>query len=519
MLGRRCFAHRHSRFITSTIEPEIPAMIKIIEVLIQLVSALFGVLGEFFLLFWDLTTQGREPGYKASFETTFLSTEVSSRYEGFTLNGHLQVKPEHSVHQLCTGMSGSGKSQLISYIHLAKLENASAIVYDPFGELRQELGQYKNLSHEVIEVSFSDAQLSIGYNPFAGKLDRPDKRAALAAKLASAESTSATGRKDFWGFSSERVIDCLLILLSHFPIEQQNPASLKKLADHASFNPDGISKLMAKYVDDATYEAWLGIISQDQKVLMNQLSTVQAALQLFANPEVRQCTSVARVFDFQKLRKKPTIIFITGNVSGEESIGRLVSLFVDQFIQDFLEVPATANDLNVYAVLDEFGSLPSVESMMRGFVLLRKRKVRLCIMVQNFENISARYGQHGLQTILSNTSTKVFIGPQQGDMAAKYIEGFLGMNDYETDKGRRTLPLLSMQDIKKLPKDDVLAFVGSHVYRLKARPYYRNKALRKQVQSHGRPVSHAKASDYTIQTITIPKKVSTQSDHEQKKTP
>jgi len=145
----------------------------------------------------------------------------------------------------------------------------------------------------------------------------------------------------------------------------------------------------------------------------------------------------------------------------------------------------------VLLMLDEFTALGKLDFMHRGIGYFRGYQVRVFISIQSLEQLFQIYGQH--QSIGANCGVQIAYGAN--DVAtAKLLSEMTGMrtveyrresrnggvfggsrSESETEAGR---PLLSPDEVRRLPEDEALIYVAGCAPIRGARvPYWRDREL------------------------------------------
>jgi type IV secretion system protein VirD4 len=371
---------------------------------------------------------------------------------------------------LLSGPTGSGKTSRFLLKNLYSLKNCSLLINDPQGELWHYASGYLG-SHfkNVYSINFSDSSKSAAYNPFS-RIKKASDVYRLADLLIS--TTLDKGGGDvFWKLASVNLTQVLLRILLHQPKEYHNLANLIRLLQLFAVDHQKVDGWVAQAADEKLMIDYKEIISMPEKTLMNVVSSVKSALQLFDDPEIARTTAYDTI-DFEQLRREPTAIFLNNTLSDQRYISILNSLFFEQFYSYALEKLPARNDLPIFVILEECASL-YIPMLAQATATCRKAKVGNFLTVQSHSQLKSFYKDRA-ETIKANCRTKIWLTGQTSLEELREIETLGGKRIYRDEKNvERTVPLVAADSIRMLPEDRSLILSGNHPLILaKSSPYY-----------------------------------------------
>ena len=131
----------------------------------------------------------------------------------------------------------------------------------------------------------------------------------------------------------------------------------------------------------------------------------------------------------------------------------IASLFINQCYEVLLEQAENYNGAlpkKVNFILEEFCNLPKLEDIVPMLTAARSRKIRFHLVIQSYEQMVAKYGEHISKTIMDNCGNMIYLHSRELSFLT-YISNLSGTNEY----GR---PLLSVSRLQRLKKNETLIF-------------------------------------------------------------
>lgn len=200
--------------------------------------------------------------------------------------------------------------------------------------------------------------------------------------------------------------------------EKFNFYNVNKICNLRDPDPDNTVSSLQKYFKgrDKTSDCVdLGnaVVCNAANTMKGFMGHVSGALQIFNDLGMSYLTSWTDI-DFANFADKPSALFII--VPDERDsryalaniyITQLYKILIDRANKDKakLELPN-----NVYFILDEFGNLPKIEKIKPFITAGRSRRLFLVLVVQDYTQLTAKYGENDAQTIKNNCNIQIFIG-------------------------------------------------------------------------------------------------------------
>jgi type IV secretory pathway TraG/TraD family ATPase VirD4 len=453
-------------------------MAKHSQTVIDLFEELLQLIGEFFGLTWNTLFKRSAPkGYDATLTSP---GKILSRWnKGFSMGGVYSATEKSSwQHLLCAGGSGLGKSTTVVVPTLLKMcGRGSFVVLDPSMEnYENTAGYYASKGYHIIRINFSDrdGSESDGWNPFPkDQRDFPNFIDTIVSLQLGAES-----RDPYWQIQAGSLLTTLGKPLYRVSLHQCTMVNLLYLLNMLAAKPKLVDDFMSEYADEATWLEYLAFNKNSDNVRSSILSTAKAVLSVFSQESIQRITSYP-TFDMSLVRKEKTIIYVQTSAAELILYKMLISLFFEQLITQVLRKLPSADDLNLWLILDEAG-IYRINALPLGVTQARKMRCGIALLVQNEQQLYALYNREQASTIISNCYSRMYL-TNQPISTAREIEEVMGKTQYKDDDGiTRTRPVRTSDEIRSMEPNKAIVLHGHHrpaIVRLK--PFYKQPRLRR----------------------------------------
>lgn len=360
--------------------------------------------------------------------------------------GRKLLSPNCLRHGIALAPTRSGKTAGF-VIPTALSFKGSLIIADPKGELETLLAEpLKKAGKTVYALDWSDERAKDAWNPLSlkvfpsvlssfGKAERQAER--IAAMLVGQKGQS----EDHWEANAKKHIAALILLavyLAEIAEQRLDPNNPATVADYEAYREPHLSRVfgfVAKDVDVQTLlskgaEAvnsakdnlrdllrFAAEVGAPQRILTDLASWVNAPdneagshtttflskLQIWRSRAVKGATRECS-FEWQDLRETPSVVFIKFPQQDAQSLGVLTALFFETFFGWALDVPKKTNECPIAILADEFASLPKINLMTDFLSKGAGMGAVVWLIVQDFAQIKATYGDKAFETIKTNCS-------------------------------------------------------------------------------------------------------------------
>lgn len=210
--------------------------------------------------------------------------------------------------------------------------------------------------------------------------------------------------------------------------------------------------------------------------MMSVMSTAMSRLNAFLDTELEQILCFDTEIDAEKFCSEKSAIFI---VMPEEDDTKyfMVSLILQQFYREILTVADENNGKlknRVMMYLDEFGTLPKIQSAELMFSAGRSRKISIVPIIQSFAQLNKNYGAEGAEIITDNTQLTIFGGFAPNSKSAEVLSKAMGSRTVmsgSVSRGKNEpsqslqmieRPLMTPDELKSMPKGQFIVMKTGH---------------------------------------------------------
>ncbi len=395
---------------------------------------------------------------------------------------------QQQEHVLLIATTGAGKSTgIIIPGLLSETGRRGIFVNDMKGELYQKTAGALSRHLPVSLFSPTRPKTSVHYNPLAHIHSQEDAEDLAACWTAN----TGVSREDYYN----QVAQLLLIAAVLHLVDTEPDAPFSRLADLLSGTTfDQIQSILttsrSKRARDIA-SAFLSSASQDAKLAGGIMSGMATRFLLMKNSTLRKLTSThsdpQSTIDFQRLSQKPEALFLSIPASDTRRLRPLTSLLVMQMM-NHLTRQSQPKPFVLY--LDELANIGKIPHYAEHISLVRGQGIALIQAIQSLSQLSAVYDHQDAQTIVANSTTKIFY-PGMGKPECEYASQLLGTTTvtvkstsisaerHETAHETVTKrPLMNPEDIRQLKRGDLIVVSGNLPPMLVHNtPYYQQATL------------------------------------------
>lgn len=416
---------------------------------------------------------------------------------------------DQDVHALMIGAAGVGKTAYFLYpnIEYACASGMSFIstdtkgdIYRSYGDIAQKYYGYKisvldlrnptkshgnNLLHlvnkymDLYKKSVAEGKEDISY------IAKSEKYAKIIAKtiILNGMDGANFGQNAFFYDAAEGLLTSSILLVSEFGEEgTRHIVSVFKVIQDllAPSKVKGVSqfKLLLNKLPPEHKARWFAgsALNSGEQSMLSVMSTAMSRLNTFLDTELEQILCFDTEIDAERFCKEKSAIFI---VMPEEDNSKyfMVSLILQQLYREILSVADEKGgklDNRVMMYLDEFGTLPKIESAEMMFSASRSRKVSIVPIIQSFAQLNKNYGAEGAEIITDNTQLTIFGGFAPNSKSAEVLSKAMGSktvmsgsvsrgkNDPSQSLQMIERALMTPDELKSMPKGQFIVMKTGH---------------------------------------------------------
>jgi len=404
-------------------------------------------------------------------------------------------------HVLLVATTGAGKSTgIIIPGLLSETGRRGIFVNDMKGELYQKTAGA--LSRHLLVSLFSPTRPtgSVHYNPLAHIHSQEDAEDLAACWTAN----TGVSREEYYNQVAQLLLTAAVLHL----VDTEADAPFSRLADLLSGTTfDQIQSILTNSQSKRARDiasSFLSSTGQDAKLAGGIMSGMATRFLLMKNPTLRRLTSThpdsQRNISFPRLSQRPEALFLSVPASDTRRLRPLTSLLVMQMMND-LTKQSQIKPFVLY--MDELANIGKIPHYAEHISLVRGQGIALIQAIQSYSQLSAVYDPQDAQTILTNSTTKIFY-PGMGKPECEYASQLLGTTTvtvksksisserHETaHENVAKRPLMNPEDIRQLKRGDLIVVSGNLPPMLVHNtPYYQQATL---VELAGLPLQQVPA--------------------------
>ena len=353
---------------------------------------------------------------------------------------------------------------------LLTMSGATIICHDPSGENAiKTSGYFISKGYKIGIINFSKPDESDSYNPLDYVTTEPEvnKLATLLVRT----SLNSNSADPFWSIQATNLLRVFIAITLTQEKQYRNLANTLHLLTAFRGSPKSVDKIFIRYASNRLMNDYKSYVAMDTKLLSSIVSTAQASLQLFNDPDVARATSLSTI-NFEEIRRTPHIIYIQTNTADSNYYKTLISVFFEQLMQFLLSHLPEKRELDAFLILDESSSL-NLPTLPLALTNLRKYRCGILTAWQSKQQMIHSYGNYDTETIIDNSLTKVYL-TGQGLQTAKELEEMIGRTEAVDANGRTIVkPLMLAEDVRQLDAKQALIISGNRKpFKVNLRAYF-----------------------------------------------
>lgn len=434
-----------------------------------------------------------------------------------TKTGIKALVDEGDVHTLMIGAAGVGKTAFFLYpnLELACASGMSFVTSDTKGDLYRNYGSIAKdcYGYNVAVIDLRNPTKSDGNNllhlvnkymdEYKENKDnlslkaKAEKYAKITAKtiINCGDDSASFGQNSFFYDAAEGLLTATILLVAEFsPKDKRHIISVYKLIQDLLAPSDVKGKnqfqlLMEKLPPNHKARWFAGAaLNTSEQAMASVMSTALSRLNAFLDSELEQVLCFDTAIDAEKFCNTKSAIFI---VMPEEDNSKyfMVSLIVQQLYREILSVADEQGGKlknRVMMYLDEFGTIPKIDSAEMMFSASRSRRISIVAIIQSFAQLEKNYGKEGASIIVDNCQLTVFGGFAPNSESAQILSKALGnktvlsgtvsrsKNDPSQSLQMIERPLMTPDELKSMPKGNFIVMkTGTNPMKVTLKLYYK----------------------------------------------
>lgn len=426
----------------------------------------------------------------ARFETTerFLqstsvvnSTESELKSTGIPLtriDDNTYATSSDEFHCFVIGDSGCGKTRrvILPTIRLLAKAGESMVISDPKGELyRTTANSLREKGYTVQVLNFRNPSRGHRWNPLglidklyhSGDSESNDKALMMLSEIVDVLQQGVQGEDPYWAMAAGDVMRGISLIILDYgepgDLTFENIAlTAREVRDLLSGSKRSFSSSSIPFKDFLTslpkgspiYQNLSVIITNAEDTRNCIMSIFEAMISLYSSQETLMDLFAVSEIDIDTLGLSPTALFFI-LPDDTEALYPIATVFVKQIYSSLISLADAQKDgrlpNRVTFLLDEFANfakMPSIESMLTA---ARSRCIRFVLVCQSMDQLTAKYKEHGRETLLANCRTWLYMSCRNLPFL-KRLEELVGY--YISPHTNEKMPLIGIDDLQHLERGD-----------------------------------------------------------------
>jgi type IV secretion system protein VirD4 len=314
------------------------------------------------------------------------------------------------------------------------------------------------------------------YNPLDWISDKPGQMVDDVQKICSL----ILPEQEFWMNEARSLLMGVILYLCADPNKVTSFGEVVRTmrSDDVVYSLAVVLDTIGKKIHPVSYMNIAAFLQKADKERSGVISTMNSALELWANPLIDTATASSD-FSLMELKKKKLTVFCGVTPDNLQRLEPLLKCFYQQ-ASDFLTrwMPRKDEPYGVLFVMDEFPTLGEMKAFQTGIAYFRGYRVKLFLITQDTQQLKGIYEEAGMNSFLSNAYYRITFSANNID-TANMISQLIGnktVKQYSHSKPKfldlnpssRTMnesevqrALLLPQEVITLPRDQQILLIES----------------------------------------------------------
>ncbi|MDR0484237.1 MAG: type IV secretory system conjugative DNA transfer family protein [Alphaproteobacteria bacterium] len=424
--------------------------------------------------------------------------------DGFCLGSfHSKIlRTNEPLGLLCVAPAGAGKTSGTVIPTILSCDKDCLIINDPKGELYDETSRYRKKISNVFRIEWGQPfdkrnDNTTFWNPIdlsnlpKGTAEREkyvDMITSILIKMPKGDT--------FWANSGRKTLSAMILYSIYKEELENNSTNIAKVKDilatigvrdedDEDSDKDASQEGFLKKVKELDYleipstvkvrcqNVFSELSTTSPNTLGSILATISSDLAVFNSEYVRDITSqnTFSMADIRGTKETPITVYLISPAAEQEMFGVLSAIFVEVAYKYI-----TSQDLKIVKksnivrfILDEVAFFPPISAVIDGPAIARGYRGSFLFVCQDFGQITDKYSEGALNTMLTNTAFKIVL-PQNNDSTAKRLAAMAGQTQITEWTGasksrqrvKKMVDLISPTDVMSMPAGKQIVFVQNN---------------------------------------------------------
>ena len=199
------------------------------------------------------------------------------------------------------------------------------------------------------------------------------------------------------------------------------------------------------------------VLDSADKTRASFLSCFRAAISDWMHGHILKLTAETTI-DLDDSKNPFAVFFVTRDYESSDDL--VASLFINwvytqvlKKVEKVRENNPSAKVRDTHFLLDEFANIPQIHDFRRKIATARSRNIWFHIIIQNYSQLNAIYGDEVASTIWDNCNSQVFLGCQSRETKEKFSKecGMMTVNGEDAGGSEvETIPVVRISDLDKI---------------------------------------------------------------------
>lgn len=415
------------------------------------------------------------------------STIFNAGNNGLLIDGKNKRLSEKDSFEHMAIIAKPGAGKTTAYIVPNILDKArqkcSLVVTDPSGEIFSQTSAFmKSRGFNVLTLNPDNLELSSRFNPFDG-LGVNDIIEIEKICSSIILSKYGTDKDPIWNEGAISILEIFAKCLAFSSPQHLNLPNINYLINLFGEDGKALDDWVAEHSinpqdfnDKSIINAWLGLTKNNKNMLTSYATIAKTALKQLNNSGIQKLLA-SNELDFKRFRKQKTILYLIVPAHQQDYYQFIIDLLYTRFFSQMMETLPKRNDLNIYCLMDEFGS-----SYVHNFASLinniRKYRVSLSLVFQSLSQLEDKYGKSaeaikgGIGSYLVFSGADYSTAKEMSDIIGKRL--LVERNNFtDIEQRYQELNLLSPDKIRTLDNNQcVFLSKNRHPLIIEVTPFY-----------------------------------------------
>lgn len=328
---------------------------------------------------------------------------LNSQNKGILIDGKNKRLSEKDSFEHIAVIAKPGSGKTTAYIIPNILDRAnyqnSLLITDPSGEIFNATSGYlSSRGFKILTINPEDLSRSCRFNPFHGLTA---SNIIEIEQICSSIVLSKYGndKEGVWNDGAISLLEIFAKCLAFSEPKNLNLPNINYLVQMFGENGSALDDWVAEHSinprdihDKSIINAWIGLTKNNRNMLTSYATIAKTALKQLNNRQIQKLLA-SNDISFNRFRQEKTALYLIIPASQQGYYQFLIDVLYTRFFSQMMQRLPSASDLNVFCMMDEFGSsyINDFQALINN---IRKYRVSLSIVLQSISQLDSKYGKN-----------------------------------------------------------------------------------------------------------------------------